>query len=402
MFKNKVFICYAKEDQEIAIKLYTDLKKEGLNLWFDKDHIFPGQNWEYEIRRAIKKSTFFLAIISSKSISKKGFTQKELKTAIDMLDEFPASDIFIIPVRIDDCSPIDEKLQYLHWVDIFPNYDDGLREILRILKPEISLKPYIKIESKKPKRVAHKVPILFVHGAWHGAWCWEKNFMPYFAEKDYTTYALNLRGHGNSNVPTHFRCLRIADYVADLAELVSQLPEEPVMVGHSMGGLVVQKYLEEHTAPAAVLLASVPVKGVFRAALRIALRHPLTYLKANLTWSLYPIIGTPNLTREAFFSKDISPDKLNMYFNLMQDESYFAFLDMMLFNLPKPEKVSTELFIIGAENDTIFHPYEIQETAAAYNTMPVIFKGMAHDMMLEERWQTVADRILEWIGKKGI
>lgn len=260
----------------------------------------------------------------------------------------------------------------------------------------------LEIISRKPKGVSRAVPILFVHGAWHGAWCWEKNFMPYFAEKGHTCYALSLRGHGNSDGTAHFRWMRIADYVADVAQVVSQLPEVPMLVGHSMGGLVVQKYLEEHTAPAAVLLASVPVKGVFRTTLRIACRHPLAFLKANLSWSLYPLISTPNLTREAFFSMGISSDKLNGYFSLMQDESYIAFLDMMLFNLPNPEKVSTELLILGAENDTVFHPDEIEKTAAAYGKEPEIFKGMAHDMMLEDDWQTVADRILEWLGEKGI
>jgi len=260
----------------------------------------------------------------------------------------------------------------------------------------------LELISNKPKGVSREVPILFVHGAWHGAWCWEKNFMPYFAENGYTSYALSLRGHGDSEVPTYFRWMRIADYVADVAQVVGQLPEKPVMVGHSMGGLVVQKYLEEYTAPAAVLLASVPVKGVFRTTLRIALRHPLAFMKANLTWSLYPLIGKPKLTREAFFSMDILPDTLNEYFGLVQDESYLAFLDMMLFKLPNPEKVSTELLIIGAENDTIFHPDEIQATAAAYNKKPEVFKGMAHDMMLEDGWQTVADRILEWLGEKDI
>ena len=260
----------------------------------------------------------------------------------------------------------------------------------------------LEIISKKPKGVSREVPILFVHGAWHGAWCWEKNFMPYFAEKGYTTYALSLRGHGDSETPAHFRWMRIADYVEDVAQVVDQLPEGPVMVGHSMGGLVVQKYLEEYTAPAAVLLASVPVKGAFRTTLRIALRHPLALLKANLTWSMYPIIGKPKLTREAFFSMDIPPDTLNGYFNLMQDESYLAFLDMMLFKLPNPEKVSTDLLILGAEEDAIFLPDEIQATAAAYDKKPEFFKGMAHDMMLEDGWQTVADRIIDWLDEKGM
>jgi pimeloyl-ACP methyl ester carboxylesterase len=260
----------------------------------------------------------------------------------------------------------------------------------------------LEIISHEPKGISHQTPILFVHGAWHGAWCWEENFLPYFAGKGYPAYALSFRGHGKSEGPPHFSRLRLPDYMADLAQVVGQLPEKPVLVGHSMGGLVVQKYLEEQAAPAAVLLASVPVKGVFRTTLRIARRHPLAFLKANLTWSLYPIIGTAELTREAFFSADIPSDRLNKYFNLLQDEAYLAFLDMMLFKLPNPEKVSTDLLILGAEHDTIFHPDEIEATAKAYNKKPEIFKGMAHDMMLENKWPIVADRIIEWLGEKGI
>lgn len=260
----------------------------------------------------------------------------------------------------------------------------------------------LEIVSTKPKGISRAVPILFVHGAWHGAWCWAKNFMPYFAENGYTTYALSLRGHGDSEGPKRFRWMRISDYVADVAQVVGQLPEMPVMVGHSMGGLVVQKYLEEKAAPAAVLLASVPVKGVFQTTIRIARRHFLAFLKANVTWSLYPIIGKPELAREAFFSMDIPSDTLNDYFSLMQDEAYLAFLDMMLFNLPNPEKVSTELLILGADEDAIFHPDEIEATAAAYGKKPEIFKGMAHDMMLEVGWQAVADRIIRWLDEKGM
>ena len=260
----------------------------------------------------------------------------------------------------------------------------------------------LEIISHEPKGASRPTPILFVHGAWHGAWCWEENFLPYFAGKGYAAYALSLRGHGKSEEPAHYSWLRIADYVADVAQVVGQLPEKPVLVGHSMGGLVVQKYLEEQAVPAAVLLASVPVKGVFRTTLRIARRHPLAFLKANLTWSLYPIIGTAELTREAFFSADIPSERLSKYFNLLQDESYLAFLDMMLFKLPNPGKVSTDLLILGAEQDAIFHPDEIEATAKAYNKKPEIFKGMAHDMMLETKWPIVADRIIEWLGEKGI
>ena len=260
----------------------------------------------------------------------------------------------------------------------------------------------LEIITQNPQTSPRTTPVLFVHGAWHGAWCWKENFLPYFAQRGYTSHAISLRGHGTSQRPTHFRLARIADYVADVARVVEQLPDPPVLVGHSMGGLVVQKYLEEHTVPAAVLLASVPVRGVLRATLRIAVRHPLAFLKANLTWSLYPIVGKPEFCRESFFSPDISDEKLEAYFSRIQDESYLAFLDMMFFNLPNPEKVETDLLILGAGNDTIFYPDEIEATAKAYKTESVMFADMSHDMMLEKGWEAVADRILNWLQEKGL
>lgn len=260
----------------------------------------------------------------------------------------------------------------------------------------------LEIITEQPKSKPRPTPILFVHGTWHGAWCWEEYFLPYFAKRGYTSHALSLRGHGTSEGAERLRWTRISDYVADVAQIVGQLPRTPILIGHSMGGLIVQKYLETRTVPAAVLLASVPLKGVLRTTLRIALRHPLCFLKTNLTLSLYPIIGKPKLTREAFFSADISSGKLNEYFDRMQDDSYFAFLDMLIFSLPNPKKVTTDLLVLGAEDDTIFHTDEVEATASAYNTKPEIFPKMAHDMMLETDWQAVADHILEWLRVKQL
>jgi pimeloyl-ACP methyl ester carboxylesterase len=107
---------------------------------------------------------------------------------------------------------------------------------------------------------AHPVPLLFVHGAWHAAWCWDEHFLNFFADKGYRALALSLRGHGNSPSPKPIRACTIADYVDDLESVADSLPTKPVVIGHSMGGAIVQKYLESHEAPAGVLLASVPPK----------------------------------------------------------------------------------------------------------------------------------------------
>jgi hypothetical protein len=132
--KFKIFISYAKEDVEIAKQLYHDLKNEGLSPWLDIEELLPGLNWKMKINDAIKNSDYFLAILSSNSITKKGYVQNELKIALELLDEFPQSAIFIIPVRIDECNPVESKLLNIHWADLFPDYKTGFKKIVKSIR----------------------------------------------------------------------------------------------------------------------------------------------------------------------------------------------------------------------------------------------------------------------------
>jgi alpha-beta hydrolase superfamily lysophospholipase len=250
-----------------------------------------------------------------------------------------------------------------------------------------------------PEAEPHPTPVLFVHGAWHGAWCWEKYFLPYFAKKGFESHAVSLRGHGKSTSDKNLKWTRITDYVDDLENAINKLEWKPILVGHSMGGLIVQKYLEDHTVPGAVLLAPVPTHGVWRTTLKIASRHFYLFIKANLTMSLYPLVGSKKMARELFFSSDMTPEELESYSDQLQDESYLGFLDMLAFNLPNPKKVATNMLVLGAENDTIFSVGEMEKTANAYDAKCEIFPDMAHDMMLEKDWKKVADRIIKWIKK---
>lgn len=130
----KVFISYAREDYETAKRLYDDLKAAGITPWMDKRDILIGQNWKLAVREAIKNSSFFLALISSHSVSKKGFVQSELKMAIEILDELPQSDIFCLPIRLDECTPPHERFKDIHWGDLFPSYEKGLKDIVRVFE----------------------------------------------------------------------------------------------------------------------------------------------------------------------------------------------------------------------------------------------------------------------------
>jgi hypothetical protein len=107
----------------------------GINPWLDIKNLLPGQQWKTMISQTIRKSTYFIALLSNNSINKRGFAQKELKIALDILDEMPQCRIFIIPVRVNDCEVADERLQAIHWADISTSYETGFQEIMRVLAP---------------------------------------------------------------------------------------------------------------------------------------------------------------------------------------------------------------------------------------------------------------------------
>jgi hypothetical protein len=129
-----IFISYAREDSEAARRLYDDLKKSGLIPWLDKESLIPGQNWKNSIKIAIKNSRFVIAILSSNSVGKRGYIQKEFKYGLDVLDEFPESQIFVIPVRLDDCEVPYEKLKDIEHVDLFPDWNKGLQSLIRAME----------------------------------------------------------------------------------------------------------------------------------------------------------------------------------------------------------------------------------------------------------------------------
>jgi len=253
--------------------------------------------------------------------------------------------------------------------------------------------------SKYPAHEQHPTPLLFIHGTLHTAACWEVHFLNYFAQHGYAAHAVNLRGHGKSEGREKLRWTRIADFVEDVANAVQRLASPPILIGHSMGGFIIQKYLENHDALAAVLLSSPSPAGLLPTAIRTARRQPWAFAKVNLTMSLLPYIATPELVGEAFFSTDLPKELLMEYWKQTQDDSFRAFLDMVALDLPKPEKVKTPLLVLGAARDSMIGPREIEATARAYHTQAEIIPDVAHNSMLERNWQSVADRILTWLNQ---
>lgn len=256
--------------------------------------------------------------------------------------------------------------------------------------------------SRYPEATPKPTPLLFVHGSFSEARIWDENFLPYFARNGYEAHAFSLRGHGLSEGHEHLHTWRLADYVADLTRAAATLSTSPVLIGHSMGGMVIQKYLESQPPVAGlVLMASVPPQGLLPATLHMAMRHPFLFQQISLFSVLGPSYGTPELMRRALFSKDMPFTKLREYFRYAQAESQVVSLDMMGLNPLRldPRQVRVPVLVLGARNDVFVSPALVRETARFYQTEAHIFPDMAHAMMLELNWREVADHLLGWLGR---
>ncbi len=257
----------------------------------------------------------------------------------------------------------------------------------------------LEVISCEPKKRLHASPLLFVHGAFAGAWVWEEHFLPWFAEQGFSAHAVSLRGHGGSAGHEHIDWHSVHDYVDDVATVIADLEEAPVLLGHSMGGFVVQKYLERHTVPAAVLMCSVPPQGL------VAAQFSMLFEKPGLMMEINSLLagGTVALDalREALFAQEVSDELLRRYYRLMQPESQRAIWDMSMFSLPDLRSMHRPpLLVLGAEKDVLMPAFLVQTTAQTYGVADKIFRGMGHGVMLEKDWLHVAETICNWLVKE--
>ena len=133
----QVFIAYAKEDQILAVQLYEDLNLAGFSAWMDVRMLLAGQNWPRAIEAAIENSDFFVACFSGQSVRKRGGFQSEIRYALDCARQMPLDEIYIVPVRLNECS-VPRSIQHeLQYIDLFPDWDAGMERLLTMLRREV-------------------------------------------------------------------------------------------------------------------------------------------------------------------------------------------------------------------------------------------------------------------------
>jgi hypothetical protein len=145
----KVFLCHSSGDKPAVRRLYRYLLDQGIDAWLDEEKLVPGQDWNFEISKALDSSDIILVCLSKSSVDKEGYVQREIKVALDKALEKPEGTIFIIPARLEECE-LPYRLRQYQWVDLFEN--GGREKLMKALELRAIDLGRIAAAVKKPKK----------------------------------------------------------------------------------------------------------------------------------------------------------------------------------------------------------------------------------------------------------
>lgn len=264
-----------------------------------------------------------------------------------------------------------------------------------MLPPEVDLE----VRSRLPRNGSRKPSVLFVHGGYCEAWCWEPYLLPHFAARGHPAYALSLRGHGASGGRDLLWMAGLDDYAADVERVAAQLPTPPVLVGHSMGSAVVERLVATRPVKAAALLAPLPPAGLLPIATRLAAEHPDYLLQMSRMDPLRLSSEVLAALEPFYFSDRVDRAMLREAAKHLNPESPRALLDLSLrLHWGLPERESPPMFVLGAHGDRICRPDDVAATAEHHGVTAILLPDMAHMMMLEPGWEAIADALIGWIA----
>lgn len=252
-----------------------------------------------------------------------------------------------------------------------------------------------------PKNERGRPPILFVHGAYSAAWIWAEHFLPVFADRGYPAFAVSLRGHGGSE--GDLSSASFNDYVDDVETAAKAISAAPVLIGHSMGGLIVQHYVARGgKAKAFVALASAPPSGLRSSALHMTMFAPDVLFQLALLQGLGPSMASPAVIGRALFSsKSTSELKAGLVAKL-QRESPRASAELLE---PPPMKRldphdKPPILVLGGDADVFLPRSAMQETADFWDADLEVLKGAPHGLMIDTAWRDItAEKIDAWMNR---
>ena len=120
----RVFLCHSSNDKPTVRELYQKLRAESwIEPWLDEEELYPGQDWNMEIEKAVEAADAIIVCLTKNSINREGYVQRGLRTVLDFADYKPEGTLYIIPVRLEECEP-PRRLRAWQYADYF----EGQRE----------------------------------------------------------------------------------------------------------------------------------------------------------------------------------------------------------------------------------------------------------------------------------
>ena len=250
-------------------------------------------------------------------------------------------------------------------------------------------------------------PLLFVHGGYTHSACWDVNFLRDFQKRGHDVFALDLSGHGQSAGKANLHDFGLDDYAADVQQIIATLDSPPVLIGHSMGAIVVQRCVEEAGSAAAgiVMLSPVPPTGLAASAMQLAIRQPDFLSEAQRAIRGEFSEKTIRVMREVYFSPDADMLEFTQFQPLLQDESMRAVSELMTLAMRLPTKTrlpQLPALVIGGELDALFPASRLHFTAAGWNAPVVVIPRAGHMLMLDPQWPQVAGTIADWLQREFV
>lgn len=242
-----------------------------------------------------------------------------------------------------------------------------------------------------------KGTIVFCHGAWHNAHCWGERFLNLFKENGYNVVYFSFRNHGESHIG---KFIRIKDYVEDLEHVINSIETDLIhLVGHSMGGHIVLKYLENPSPKinSTILLCPIPYNGVWRTTLKVGFHYPVSLLKCIISFSLKPLMKDYRIFKRFFYDDTFNEKELRSYYAEVELESYWAYLDMLFLDLIKSKKIKNPLFLISAEHDYLFSAESLKKSAEKLNATYKNYENTCHNIFTTHVRETLVKDILRFI-----
>lgn len=129
-----IFLSYASPDYERVHEYYQSLLSQGFDPWLDKERLVAGQNWNFEIQRALGRATIIVIFLSEHSVTRRGYVQREIRIALDQAQAKLHDDIYVIPVMLDEV-PIPEQLSSIQVVR--QDSEDPYTELGRAIETQL-------------------------------------------------------------------------------------------------------------------------------------------------------------------------------------------------------------------------------------------------------------------------